>query len=280
MFFLTFYILGKKMIYKEGSKGSEVVKIQKKVGVSSDGVFGVRTKEAVMQWQKANGLVADGIVGNETWKKMFGEDMPTNTKCVDPSVIYDPLTVHITHSQNRSIKYIAIHFTAGSNSKKGRARSTKRVFESRKASADFCVDDVEMVQFNPDLLNYYCWSVGDKNYNNRGGKLYGIAKNSNTISIEVCSTCTPVSNQAVSTDNHKGWSFTNAVLDNAVKLTKILMKKYNVPIERVVRHYDISGKLCPAIYGYNDEPLKDINGKKTGEINNSNKWIAFKERLK
>lgn len=268
------------MVYKEGSKGSEVVKIQKKVGVSSDGVFGARTKEAVIQWQKAHGLDADGIVGEKTWAVMFGESMPVNSKCVDPSVIYDPLNVHITRSPDRAIKYLAIHFTAGSNSKKGRARSTKHVFEGRKASADFCVDDVEMVQFNPDLKNYYCWAVGDKRYGNKGGRLYGVAKNSNTISIEVCSTCTPATTQAVSVDNHKGWSFTPQVLDNAVKLSKILMAKFNIPLERVVRHYDISGKLCPGIYGWNDEPVKDISGKKTGEVNNSNEWVKFKSRLK
>lgn len=205
--------------------------------------------------------------------------MSTNNKCVDSSVVYDPLSVHVTRSPGRSIKYIAIHFTAGSNSKKGRARSTKHVFETRNASADFCVDDAEMVQFNPDLNNYYCWSVGDKKYGNKGGRLYGVAKNSNTISIEVCSTCTPATSQAVSTDNHKGWSFTPEVLENALKLTKILMKKFNIDKDHVVRHYDISGKLCPGIYGYNDEPIKDLNGKKTGEVNNSKKWEEFKHRL-
>lgn len=38
------------MVFKEGSKGSEVLKIQKKVGVSADGAFGPKTKEAVKQW--------------------------------------------------------------------------------------------------------------------------------------------------------------------------------------------------------------------------------------
>ena len=51
------------MIYKIGIRGDEVVKIQKAVGVSADGVYGARTKEAVAVWQKAHGLTADGIVG-------------------------------------------------------------------------------------------------------------------------------------------------------------------------------------------------------------------------
>ena len=55
------------MIYKIGSRGGEVLKIQKAVGVSADGLYGARTKEAVAVWQSAHGLTADGIVGYKTW---------------------------------------------------------------------------------------------------------------------------------------------------------------------------------------------------------------------
>ena len=53
------------------------MKIQKAVGVSADGLYGNRTKEAVAVWQRAHGLTADGIVGYKTWVAMFGDDMPT-----------------------------------------------------------------------------------------------------------------------------------------------------------------------------------------------------------
>jgi hypothetical protein len=36
---------------------------------------------------------------------------------------------------------------------------------------------------NPDPRNRYCWAVGGKEGGKYGGSLYGIAKNSNTISI-------------------------------------------------------------------------------------------------
>jgi peptidoglycan hydrolase-like protein with peptidoglycan-binding domain len=53
---------------REGDKGQEVLKIEyilKSYGyaVKVDGVFDRRTTKAVMHWQRANGLVVDGIVG-------------------------------------------------------------------------------------------------------------------------------------------------------------------------------------------------------------------------
>ena len=134
-----------------------------------------------------------------------------------------------------------------------------------------------MVQFNPDLKNFKCWSVGDARKPAGGGaQFYGIATNANTISIEICSNLKPgYSHQAV---NHDGWFFTEAALNNAVKLAKILMRKFNIPIERVVRHYDISGKICPGLG--NNYARFDKNGKLTGEKNDSAAWLAFKERLK
>ena len=270
------------MIYKIWSRGDEVVKIQKAVGVSADGLYGARTKEAVAVWQKAHGLTADGIVGYKTWVAMFGEDMPSDA--VADGVVYLPLNKHIKMLPNREIKYLAIHFTAGSTSKVGSARNVRNVFLSREASADFAVDDAEIVQFNPDISNYYCWAVGDKlSAGSGGGRLYGKARNSNTISIEICSNCSPRTNVALNHSNHDGWSFTDKEIDNAVRLAKILMAKYNIPLERVVRHYDITGKLCPGLIGWNDAPevYDKTTGKRiVGAKNNSREWEKFKARLK
>lgn len=62
------------MLLKRGSKGQEVKKLQAKLGLDDDGIFGAGTELSVKEWQKNNGLVSDGIVGNETWKKMFTEE--------------------------------------------------------------------------------------------------------------------------------------------------------------------------------------------------------------
>jgi len=60
------------MILKVGSKGEDVKKLQAKLGLGADGVFGSGTETAVKKWQSSNGLTADGIVGEGTWTKMFG----------------------------------------------------------------------------------------------------------------------------------------------------------------------------------------------------------------
>jgi len=61
-----------QVLSKYGSKGQEVTNIQtrlKRWGYykgSIDGVFGTKTKEAVISFQRKNGLKVDGIAGSET----------------------------------------------------------------------------------------------------------------------------------------------------------------------------------------------------------------------
>jgi peptidoglycan hydrolase-like protein with peptidoglycan-binding domain len=59
---------------KVGSKHAADVKyVQKKLGVATggaDGIFGPKTKAAVIAFQKKHGLTADGIIGPKTWAKL------------------------------------------------------------------------------------------------------------------------------------------------------------------------------------------------------------------
>jgi peptidoglycan hydrolase-like protein with peptidoglycan-binding domain len=57
---------------KRGSKGVAVELVQAVVGATTDGDFGPVTERRVRDYQARNGLLADGIVGPVTWKKMFG----------------------------------------------------------------------------------------------------------------------------------------------------------------------------------------------------------------
>lgn len=64
------------VLSKQGSRGNEVRQIQQKLktwGYYSgevDGIFGVQTKKAVMDFQRKNGLTVDGIAGSATLRAM------------------------------------------------------------------------------------------------------------------------------------------------------------------------------------------------------------------
>lgn len=63
-------------VLKQGSRGSDVKEMQRRLKQwgyyqgSVDGVFGAKTKAAVIAFQKNNGLTADGVVGKATYKAL------------------------------------------------------------------------------------------------------------------------------------------------------------------------------------------------------------------
>lgn len=175
-------------------------------------------------------------------------------------------TANTTELKNRKIKYIVIHYTAGITSRSGTAKSNARYFakETTKASADFIIDDENIVQYNPDIKNRYCWHCGGSKYKTKGGSLYKVCTSANSIGIEMCSTN---SAKKVTNPNDANWYFTDAVIDNCVELTKKLMKEYDIKPDHVIRHYDINGKLCPGIIGWNED------------TNDISKWQDFIVRV-
>ena len=68
----TFIALGlhELVLLKQGTRGDAVKKLQEKLGVSADGVFGSGTEKAVRDYQQKNGLVADGLAGPATLAHM------------------------------------------------------------------------------------------------------------------------------------------------------------------------------------------------------------------
>ncbi len=153
--------------------------------------------------------------------------------------------------RSSSIKYLVYHFTANKTDK---AKSNANYFKNNvvKASAHYFVDRTSVYQSVPDLTVAY--SVGGKKYSDckatGGGSMYGKITNANSISIEMCS-----DNGAISA----------STVNNAVALGKKLMKKYNIPLSRVFRHFDVNGKHCP---GWNGWYGKD-----------SSKWNSFLKKF-
>jgi len=58
------------MILKVGSKGPDVERLQKALGIQADGNFGPGTEQSLKQWQEKHGLAVDGIAGPATLERL------------------------------------------------------------------------------------------------------------------------------------------------------------------------------------------------------------------
>ncbi|MEG4803761.1 peptidoglycan-binding protein [Microcoleus sp. ARI1-B5] len=83
---------------KEGSRGSEVTELQaalKLLGFyadSVDGIFSQSTAKAVSQFQEAAGIAPDGIVGQDTWNRLF----PASEGAIENPIANAPQTADNT----------------------------------------------------------------------------------------------------------------------------------------------------------------------------------------
>lgn len=150
----------------------------------------------------------------------------------------------------KNIDYIVIHYTGAEGSAKNNCVYFSNGY--RGASAHYFVGyDGEIWQ-----------SVADKNiawHCGTTGTYYSPCRNSTSIGIEMCTH-----------QNGKGvWYLNDATVKAAIALTKELMNKYDIPASNVIRHYDVTRKLCP-------QPMLDCaNNSYTGQA----EWNAFKRAL-
>lgn len=135
---------------------------------------------------------------------------------------------HQCNSQNYTkgrsgygVSYITVHYTSGSRTSEGAALANCIYFSngSRGASAHYFVDDGATVWQSVDDSDT-AWHAGNWNMNVRA------------IGIEVCS----------------DGVFTGKEIDRLHWLVWTKMKQYDIPPSRVIRHYDVTGKQCPAWY--------------------------------
>lgn len=121
-------------------------------------------------------------------------------------------------------KYIVVHDT-GNRGIGANADAHFNYYNTgdRQSSADIFVDDTKILKVN-DYHKYYTWHCGD------GKGKYGIT-NANSVGVEIC----------INSDG----DYDKAV-KNAVVAVRELMAELDIPLDRVVRHYDASRKLCPA----------------------------------
>ena len=140
--------------------------------------------------------------------------------------------------RSQPIKYIVIHYT-GNDGDTDEANAAYFARENTgKTSAHWFVDDDSSTLSVPE--EYVAYHCGANYY------YHPECRNSNSIGVELCDT-----------RRDGKYGFTEETIDNAIELVRELMQKYNVPVENVVRHYDITHKICPAPFCGNGQAAWD-----------------------
>lgn len=173
-------------------------------------------------------LVIVGVTGHQK-NKAVSADSPVTLSEVDenrPELDVELLTVNPYSRPGTALEKvngIVIHYTANPGAT---AIANRNYFENlkdthtTKASSHFVVGlEGEIVQCIPTAEIAYASND----------------RNSDTISIECCY------------KNEDG-SFEQATYDSVIRLTAWLCEKFGLTSEDVIRHYDVTGKLCPLYY--------------------------------
>ena len=94
------------------------------------------------------------------------------------------------------------------------------------------------------------WHCGGGLQGSGGHSYYQICTNSNSIGIE-CGVCYTENVKEASGDSGK-WYFTKETQESLIWLVSKLMDEYGIPMDHVIRHYDVTGKICPNPYVKNN----------------------------
>ena len=170
--------------------------------------------------------------------------------------------VHFYRGTNKP-RYLVIHYFGGLTT----AKNASDWFKDSRAqgSAHYCVDEGDIIyQSLRDVDSaWHCGAADGLSY------IHPTCRNSNSIGIEMRPS--KLNTKSVkATDND--WYFEKKVVDNTIWLCVQLMQKYKIPIENVIRHWDVTGKICPAPFV---GTTKNAYYKTTGD----KQWQLFKEQL-
>lgn len=136
------------------------------------------------------------------------------------------------------IQYIVIHYVGATGG--ARANCSYYAGQYVGASAHYFVDFDGSVWQSVEDQNI-AWHCGTK-----GRYYHPECRNSNSIGIELC-----VRNIGDRADTSRDWYFEDTTFTAAVDLTKELMANYKIDTDHVLRHYDVTHKLCPNPFVYN-----------------------------
>lgn len=140
--------------------------------------------------------------------------------------------------RTQPIEYIVVHYTANTGDT---AQNNLDYFARTKTgtSAHYFVDENEVCQSVQDTDT--AWHCGSNN------PRHPYCRNANSIGVEMCNSVGGVP---------------EAVRDRTADFVRQKMKEYGIDSSHVLRHYDVTGKRCPAPW-----------------VDNPTEWMEFKKML-
>lgn len=167
------------------------------------------------------------------------------------------------HRGNNTIAWIIVHYTGDRNSQ-GRAKKTADAMQTwkRTVSTHYLVGDDAIYQTVEDRNT--AWHCPYEKSNKCA------ACNSNAIGVDLVEHKRSTKTKSV---NDRDWYFTEKVFNDGAQLVAELADKYNIPMDHIVRHYDVTGKWCPRPFVGKD--TNEVTGE-TGE----HAWRAFLNQVK
>ena len=151
-----------------------------------------------------------------------------------------------TKGRTQPIKYLVIHYVGATGGAEGNCLYYGR--ESVGASAHYFVGHAPRCEVWQSVEERdTAWHCGITK-----GYKHPECRNANSIGIEIC----------CHQDKVGKWYFDPETVDATVELARDIMARYGINTDHVVRHYDVTGKICPAPY-----------------VNDLAAWEAFQARL-
>ena len=128
---------------------------------------------------------------------------------------------------------IVIHYTANPGST---AKNNRNYFENLRYTKTTSVSSHFIIGLDGEIIQ--CIPLNEIAYasNNR---------NRDTISIECC-------------HPDESGKFNEETYNSLVKLVRALMKTYHLQSQDVIRHYDVTGKICPKYFVEHEDQWKEF----------------------
>ena len=160
---------------------------------------------------------------------------------------------------HKQIEWIIVHYT-GDYGSQGRAQKTADAMQTwkRTTSTHYLVGDDDIYQVVED--RHAAWHCPYEKSNKC------LASNTCALGVDLVEHKRNSRSKSV---KDRDWYFTDKVIEDGAQLVAELADKYNIPMDHIVRHFDVTGKWCPRPFVGSD--INEVTGE-TGEF----AWEKFK----